>query len=196
VKTMLIILFSMILTENFVLVRFLGICSFLGVSKNLKSALGMSYAVVVVMVMASAATWAIQRLLLDRLGISFMQTVVFILVIAALVQLTEMVLKKYTPALYNTLGIYLPLITTNCAVLGIAVININESYTLLQSVFAGLGAGLGYLLAMVLFSGVQKMLLRCKPPKSFEGLPILLISAALVSLAFTGFAGIVDNIFK
>ena len=195
-KMMMIILFSMILTENFVLVKFLGICSFLGISKDLKSSLGMSYAVIVVMVIASAATWVIQKGLLEVLHLEFLQTLVFILVIAALVQLVELVIKKTSPTLYNILGVYLPLITTNCAVLGVALLNVTQGdFTFFKAIIQGLGAGIGYLVAMVLFSGVQKMLLRCKPPKAFEGLPITLVAAALTSLAFTGFTGIVENIF-
>lgn len=189
------ILFTMIFTENFVLVRFLGICPFLGVSKKLNSALGMSGAVIFVMVLASAATFGIQRGILDPLGLGYMQTIVFILVIATLVQLVEFVMKRFMPPLYRTLGVYLPLITTNCAVLGIAVINISSAYTFLESVLAGLGAGLGFTLAMVLFSGVRRMLLRAKPPEIFEGLPITLIAASLTSLTFMGFAGMAENLF-
>lgn len=191
----LLILFTMIFTENFVLVRFLGICPFLGVSKNLGPAMGMSGAVIAVMVLASGATWGIQRGVLDPLGLGYMQTIVFILVIATLVQLVEFVLKRFLPPLYKTLGIYLPLITTNCAVLGIAVININEGYTFLEAVTAGFGAGVGFMLAMVLFSGVRRMLLRAKPPAVFEGLPITLIAASLTSLTFMGFAGMAENLF-
>lgn len=194
-KPLLIILFTMILTENFVLVKFLGICPFLGVSKKLNSALGMSVAVTVVMVLASAATYWLQAGLLAPLGLDYLQTIVFILVIAAIVQLTEFTLKKYSPALYNSLGIYLPLITTNCAVMGVTLLNFSNEYTFLEAIFNGLGAGLGFMLAMVLFSGVRKRLLRCRPPKIFEGLPITLVAASLTSLAFTGFTGIVENLF-
>ncbi len=195
-KSMLIILFTMILTENYVLVRFLGICPFLGVSKRLDSALGMSGAVTFVMVLASAATYGIQVALLEPLGLLYMQTIVFILVIAALVQLVEFTLKKYLPKLHKTLGIYLPLITTNCAVLGVTILNFNNNYTFPESIFSGLGAGLGFTLAMVLFSGVRRMLLRAKPPKAFEGLPITLVAAALTSLTFMGFTGIIENLFQ
>ncbi len=194
-KQLLIILFTMILTENYVLVKFLGICPFLGVSKKLNSAVGMSLAVIFVMVMSSAATWVIGTYVLAPLGLGFMQTIVFILVIAALVQLVEFTLKRYLPALHKTLGIYLPLITTNCAVLGVTILNFTKSYTFVESVVNGLGAGLGFMLAMVLFAGVRRMLLRAKPPKCFEGLPITLVAAALTSLTFSGFSGIVENLF-
>ena len=195
VKPFLVILFTMILTENYVLVKFLGICPFLGVSKKLDSAMGMSAAVTVVMVVASAATWCIQTFLLEPLGLKDMQTIAFILVIAALVQLIEFVLKKYLPALHKTLGIYLPLITTNCAVLGVTLLNFTNEYGFLQSLVNGLGAGLGFMLAMVLFSGVRRTLLRAKPPKCFEGLPITLVAASLTSLTFMGFTGIVEHLF-
>jgi electron transport complex protein RnfA len=194
-KQMLIILFTMILTENYVLMKFLGICPFLGVSKNLKSAMGMSGAVIFVMVMASMVTYGIQVGLLDRLGLGYMQTIVFILVIAALVQLVEFTLKRYMKPLYKTLGIYLPLITTNCAVLGVTILNFTNNYSFGQAVVNGLGAGLGFMLAMVLFAGVRRTLQRAKPPKAFEGLPLTLIAASLTSLTFMGFSGIVENLF-
>lgn len=194
-KQMFIILFTMILTENFVLVQFLGICPFLGVSKKLDSALGMSVAVIFVMVLASASTWAIQTYMLVPLQLEYMQTIVFILVIAALVQFVDFALKKYLPSLHATLGIYLPLITTNCAVLGVTILNFTKEYNFLESVFQGLGAGLGFMLAMVLFSGVRRALLRAKPPKCFEGLPITLVAAAITSLTFMGFSGVVENLF-
>ncbi len=192
---MFIILFTMILTENFVLVQFLGICPFLGVSKKLDSALGMSVAVIFVMVLASASTWAIQTYMLVPLQLEYMQTIVFILVIAALVQFVDFALKKYLPSLHATLGIYLPLITTNCAVLGVTILNFTKEYNFLESVFQGLGAGLGFMLAMVLFSGVRRALQRAKPPKCFEGLPITLVAAAITSLTFMGFSGVVENLF-
>ncbi|MEG0752023.1 MAG: RnfABCDGE type electron transport complex subunit A [Oscillospiraceae bacterium] len=194
-KQMFIILFTMILTENFVLVKFLGICPFLGVSKKLDSAMGMSAAVIFVMVLASASTWAIQTFMLVPLHLEYMQTIVFILVIAALVQLVEFALKKFMPALHSTLGIYLPLITTNCAVLGVTLLNFTNEYGFLESVFNGLGAGLGFMLAMVIFSGVRRTLVNAKPPKCFEGLPITLIAASLTSLTFMGFSGVVENLF-
>lgn len=188
------IFFSMILVNNYVLVKFLGICSFLGVSKKMDAAAGMGLAVTVVMAMATAVTWPLQQLL-DRLDLGSFQTIVFILVIAILVQLLELILRKYIPFLYSSLGIYLPLITTNCAVLGVTILNIDEGYTFLESIVCAVGAGLGFLLAMVLFSIVRRGLDKAKPPKCFEGLPLVLIAAAIVALSFTGFGGIVENIF-
>lgn len=195
-KEMIIILLSGILTQNFVLSKTLGICPFLGVSKKLNSAVGMSIAVTFVMVLATCATWPIQNYLLDPNELGYMQTIVFILVIAALVQLVEMILKKFIPALYQSLGIYLPLITTNCAVLGVAVLNINEKYSFGQSVVNALGAGLGFLLAMVLFAGVRSRMENMDVPESFKGLPITLIAASIVSMSFLGFAGVVDALLK
>lgn len=195
-KEMVIILLSGILTQNFVLSKSLGICPFLGVSKKLNSAVGMSVAVTFVMVLATCATWPIQNYLLDRYELGYMQTIVFILVIAALVQFVEMVLKRFIPALYQSLGIYLPLITTNCAVLGVAVLNINEKYTFGQSVVNALGAGLGFLLAMVLFAGVRSRMENMDVPESFKGLPITLVAASIVSMSFLGFAGVVDALLK
>lgn len=188
------IFFSMILTNNYVLVKFLGICPFLGVSKRLDSAVGMSLAVTVVMAIATAVTWPLEQLL-ERFGLEYLQTIAFILVIATLVQLLELFLQKFIPPLYVSLGVYLPLITTNCAVLGVTILNIDEGYGYIESLICALGAGLGFLLAMVLFSGVRRRLQDAQPPACFEGLPITLVSAAIVSLSFTGFAGIVDSIF-
>ncbi len=188
------IFFSMILTNNYVLVKFLGICPFLGVSKRLDSAVGMSLAVTVVMAIATAVTWPLEQLL-ERLGLEYLQTIAFILVIATLVQLLELFLQKFIPPLYVSLGVYLPLITTNCAVLGVTILNIDEGYTYLESIVCSVGAGLGFLLAMVLFSGVRRRVEEAKPPKCFEGLPITLVSAAIVALSFTGFGGLVENIF-
>lgn len=195
-KELLIIALSGILTQNFVLNKTLGICPFLGVSKKLDSAVGMSFAVTFVMVMATAVTWPIQTLILDRYGLGYMQTIVFILVIAALVQLVEMVLKKFIPALYRSLGVYLPLITTNCAVLGVAVLNIKEQYGFGESIVNAVGAGLGFLLAMVLFAGVRGRMENTDVPESFKGLPITLIAAAIVSMSFMGFGGVVDALLK
>ena len=188
------IFFSMILTNNYVLVKFLGICPFLGVSKRLDSAVGMSLAVTVVMAIATAVTWPLEQLL-ERFGLEYLQTIAFILVIATLVQLLELFLQKFIPPLYVSLGVYLPLITTNCAVLGVTILNIDEGYTYLESIVCAVGAGLGFLLAMVLFSGVRRRGEEAKPPKCFEGLPITLVSAAIVALSFTGFGGLVENIF-
>ena len=188
------IFFSMILVNNYVLVKFLGICPFLGVSKRLDSAVGMSVAVTVVMAIATAVTWPLEQLL-ERFDLVYLQTIAFILVIAVLVQLLELFLRKFIPPLYVALGVYLPLITTNCAVLGVTILNIDEGYTYLESIVCAVGAGLGFLLAMVLFSGVRRRVEEAQPPKCFEGLPITLVSAAIVALSFTGFGGIVENIF-
>ena len=194
-RSLVVILLSSVLVNNYVLSRFLGICPFLGVSKKLNSAVGMGIAVIFVMVMATAATWPIQYYLLNANGLSYMQTIVFILVIAALVQFIEMALKKFLPSLHKSLGVYLPLITTNCAVLGVTIENIDESYTFIESIVNSLGCGIGFLLAMVLFSGVRSKIEESEIPESFKGLPATLIAASFVSLAFFGFAGIVDNLF-
>ena len=195
-KSLVVILLSSVLVNNYVLSRFLGICPFLGVSKKLNSATGMGFAVIFVMVMATAVTWPIQHYLLTPNGLGYMQTIVFILVIAALVQFTEMALKKFVPSLHKSLGVYLPLISTNCAVLGVTIDNINEhNFNFLQSVVNSLGCGLGFLLAMVLFSGMRSKIEESEIPESFKGLPATLIAASFVSLAFFGFAGIVDNLF-
>ena len=190
-----IILMTSVLVNNYVLVRFLGICPFLGVSKKLNQAVGMGVAVTFVMLMATAVTYPIYTYLLLPNNMSYMRTIVFILVIAALVQLVEIILKKYIPALHKSLGIYLPLITTNCAVLGVTINNINDGYGFAESIVSALGCGLGFLLAMVLFAGVRSRLEESDPPESFKGLPITLVSAAIVALSFMGFAGIVEGIF-
>ena len=196
------IFFTMILVDNYVLVQFLGICPFLGVSKKLDSAVGMSLAVTFVMVLATAATWPIQMFLLTPAGsegtsrdMGYLQTIVFILIIAILVQLLENFLKKFIPALYKSLGVYLPLITTNCTILGVTILNIDNGYNFIESVVCAAGAGLGFLLAMVLFSGVRRRVEQAVTPKCFEGLPITLVSAAITSLSFMGFGGIVEAIF-
>lgn len=194
-KLFLAILLTGILTENFVLSKFLGICPFLGVSKKLNTAVGMSAAVIFVMVLSTAVTYPINQFLLVKNGLEYLQTLVFILVIAALVQLVEITLKKFLPALYNSLGIYLPLITTNCAVLGVVLLNIDKSYGFRQSIVNSLGAGLGFMLAMVLFAGVRERLESCEVPKFLQGLPITLIAASLVSVSFLGFTGIVEGMF-
>lgn len=178
-----------ILVENFIFSQFLGICPFMGVSKKPNTALGMGFAVTFVMTLASAATWAVNQYLLVPLKLEYMQTVAFILVIAALVQLVEMFLQKSVPALYQALGIYLPLITTNCAVLGVALLNIQKGYSFLESVVYGFTGGLGFLLAIVLFSFVRERIDHCDCPKAFRGFPIALIAAGLVALAFMGFSG-------
>ena len=189
------ILLTGILTQNFVLAKFLGICPFLGVSKKLNTAVGMSAAVIFVMVLATAVTYPINQGLLVRYNLEYLQTIVFILVIAALVQLVEIVLKKFIPALYNALGIYLPLITTNCAVLGVVLLNIENGYTFAQSIMSSLGAGLGFMLAMGMFAGVRERLESCDIPKFLQGLPITLVAASLVSVSFLGFSGIIEGIF-
>ncbi len=194
-KELFSILLTAILTQNFVLAKFLGICPFLGVSKKLNTAVGMSAAVIFVMALATAVTYPINKLLLVKNDLEYLQTIVFILVIAALVQLVEIILKKYIPALYNALGIYLPLITTNCAVLGVVILNVDEGYNFAQSMFSSLGAGLGFMLAMVMFAGVRERLESCDIPKFMQGLPITLVAASLVSVSFLGFTGIVENIF-
>ena len=194
-KELISILLTAILTQNFVLAKFLGICPFLGVSKKLNTATGMSAAVIFVMALATAVTYPINKFLLVKFNLEYLQTIVFILVIAALVQLVEIILKKYIPALYNALGIYLPLITTNCAVLGVVILNVDNSYNFAQSMFSSIGAGLGFMLAMVMFAGVRERLDSCEVPKFMQGLPITLVAASLVSVSFLGFTGIVENIF-
>lgn len=194
-KGLVIILLSSVLVNNYVLSRFLGICPFLGVSKKLNQAVGMGVSVTVIMLLATLATWPIQHLVLDRFGLGYMQTIVFILIIASLVQILEIILKRFSPALHQGLGVYLPLITTNCAVLGVAINNITDQYNFLQAIVSSLGCGLGYLLAMVLFSGLRSRIDEDEIPKSFRGVAITLIAASFISLAFMGLAGIVDNLF-
>ncbi|MBQ9415154.1 MAG: electron transport complex protein RnfA [Clostridia bacterium] len=179
-----------LLVNNFVLSQFLGICPFLGVSKKIGPAFGMSLAVIFVMLMATAATWPIQYFLLDPNDLGYLQTIVFILIIATLVQLVEIVLKKFVPPLYKALGIYLPLITTNCAVLGVTILNINSGYNFGESMLNSLGAGLGFLLAMVMFAGVRERLEAADIPEGLKGVPSTLIAASLVSLSFLGFQGL------
>lgn len=192
---LIIILLSAVFINNYVLNRFLGICPFLGVSKKLDSATGMSLAVIFVMLIATAVTYPIQMYLLVPNDLGYLQTIVFILVIAALVQLVEIVLKRYIPALHQSLGVYLPLITTNCAVLGVTILNIDEGYTFLEAMVNSLGSGLGFFLAMVMFSGVRSKLEGADIPKSFKGLPITLIAASITSLSFMGFGGVIENLF-
>ncbi|MDO4830232.1 MAG: electron transport complex protein RnfA [Clostridia bacterium] len=190
-----IILLSAVFINNYVLSRFLGICPFLGVSKKLNQATGMSIAVIFVMLISTAVTYPIQKLLLEPNGLEYLQTIVFILVIAALVQLVEIILKRYMPALHKALGVYLPLITTNCAVLGVTILNIDEGYTFAESMVNSLGSGLGFFLAMVMFSGVRSKLEGADIPKAFQGLPITLVAASITSLSFLGFGGIIENLF-
>ena len=180
---------SAILAENFILVKFLGICPFMGVSKKSDTAIGMGVAVIFVMAIASAATWAVDHYLLAPYDLGYMQTVAFILVIAALVQFVEMFLQKVIPSLYQALGIYLPLITTNCAVLGVALLNIQNGYTFIESVVYGVMGGVGFTVAIVLFASVRERLEDCDCPKCFKGFPIALIAAGLLALSFMGFSG-------
>ncbi|MDO4710464.1 MAG: electron transport complex subunit RsxA [Peptostreptococcaceae bacterium] len=189
-KEIFIILLSSIFVNNFVMSKFLGICPFLGVSKKIETAMGMGMAVTFVMVLASIITWILQRLLI-ALDIRFMQTIVFILVIAALVQLVEMIIQKLSPTLYQALGVFLPLITTNCAVLGVAILNIQNDYNLIQTIFNGAGAALGFTLSIVLFAGIRERLELSDIPESFQGYPIALITAGIMSVAFLGFTGLV-----
>jgi len=195
-QMLIVILMSAALVNNYVLRQFLGICPFLGVSREIKSAVGMSLAIIFVMVAATLATWPIQIFLLDPFGLGFLQIVAFIIVIAALVQLIEIVLKRYIPTLYKSLGVYLPLMTTNCAIIAVTITNINEGFNLIESLVNALGAGLGFLLAMVLFSGIRRHTENATPPESFRGLPLALISAAILSLAFFGFSGVAENLFS
>lgn len=190
-KELFAILIGAMFVENFVLSKFLGICPFLGVSKKTSTAVGMSGAVVFVLVLSQAVTWLINEYLLIPYGLEYLQTIAFILTIAALVQFVETVLKKLMPSLYKALGVYLPLITTNCAVLGSALIFVERDYTLAQSVMFGFAAGLGFTLALILFSGVRERLETADIPEAFKGMPITLIAASLVSVAFIGFAGLV-----
>ncbi len=194
-KEMFIILFSAILVENFVLSKFLGICPFLGVSKKVDTAVGMSFAVILVMVLATALTFPIYTMVLEPNGLHYLSTLVFIIVIAALVQSIELMLKKLLPPLYKALGVYLPLITTNCAVLGVTILNINKSYDFGQAVVNSFGAGVGFLLAMFLFSGVRLKIDQADVPQFMKGLPITLVSAALVSISFFGFKGMIEKLF-
>lgn len=194
-KSLIVILVAAILSENFVLSKFLGICPFLGVSKKLNTAVGMSAAVTFVMVLATVVTYPIYAWLLVPVGLEYLQTIVFILIIAALVQVVESVLKKYMPPLYNSLGVYLPLITTNCAVLGVTILNFTKELNYGEAIVNSLGAGLGFLLAMVLFAGVRSRLEQCDIPKALRGLPITLIAASLVALSFLGFGGVANHLF-
>lgn len=198
------IFFSMILVNNYVLVQFLGICPFLGVSKKLDSAFGMSCAVIFVMALATAATWPIYTYILEPQGLAYLQTIVFILVIAVLVQLVEIIMKKYMPPLYKALGVYLPLITTNCCVLGVTILAAQDYVPVIETAGFGVaylaalvcaaGAGVGFLVAMLLFCGVRQRVEAANPPASFKGLPITLVSAAITSMSFMGFGGLVENI--
>ena len=191
------IVLALILTNNYVLAQFLGICPFLGVSKKLDSAVGMGAAVIFVMVLATAVTWPIQYFILDKFNIAYLQTIVFILIIASLVQLVEMTLKKFMPPLYKSLGVFLPLITTNCAVLGLCINNITDGYGYGTAICASIGAGVGFLLALVLFAGMRERMENCKGiPKCFQGAPITLVAASILAMSFMAFSGVVDGIFN
>ena len=194
IKSFILILMGGVLINNYVLNQFLGICPFLGVSKKINQASGMGMAVIFVMLFATAATWPIYNYILVPAKLEFLQTIVFILVIATLVQFVEIILKRFIPSLFNALGIYLPLITTNCAVLGVTINNISAGYNFLEAMISALGVGLGFLLAMVLFAGVRSRIDDSNSPKCFKGLPVTLIAASIVALAFYGFAGIVENL--
>lgn len=199
IRSLLAVFLAAILTENYILCKFLGICPFLGVSKKVNTAVGMSLAVTFVMLIATAVTFPLYTYVLEPNGLAYLETVLFILIIAALVQFVEIVLKKYIPSLYKALGIYLPLITTNCAVLGVTMLVLEKSaadasYTYLSAMVNTLGTGVGYLVAMVLFAGVRERLEQADIPKALRGLPITLIAASLVALSFLGFAGIVDGL--
>ena len=193
-KTLLLTLLTTALVNNVVLSQFLGLCPFLGVSKNVKTAAGMGGAVIFVITVASALTSVLYNGVLVPLNLVYMETIVFILVIAALVQLVEIVLKRYIPSLHKSLGVYLPLITTNCAVLGVTINNMTDGYGFIESMVSSLGCGLGFLLAMVLFSGMRSRIDESDIPESFKGLPVTLVAASFISMAFFGFAGIVENL--
>lgn len=195
-KGLILILMGGVLVNNYVLQQFLGICPFLGVSKKVNQASGMGIAVTFVMLCATAATWPIFNYVLVPLKLEYLQTIVFILVIATLVQFVEIMLKRFIPSLFKSLGIYLPLITTNCAVLGVAINNITDGYNFVESMISSLGVGLGFLLAMVVFAGVRGRIENCPSPKAFKGLPVTLIAASIVALAFYGFSGVVENLLN
>ena len=188
---LIIIIISMVLVNNYPLAQFLGICPFLGVSKDLNSSTGMGIAVTFVMVLATAVTWPIQQLL-NKFGIGYLQTVVFILVIAALVQLVEMFMKKSMPALYKSLGIFLPLITTNCAALGVALDNVQKEYNFIEGLAWGIGTAIGYTIAIVILASIRERIEGNDIPKYFQGMPMVLITSTLMAIAFTGFSGMVS----
>ncbi len=190
-EKILTILISTILVDNYVFAKFLGICPFLGVSSKTETATGMGIAVTFVVVLASIITWVLQKFVLDAFGIEYLQTIVFILVIASLVQFVEMAIKKLSPSLYLAMGVFLPLITTNCMVLGVAVLNITEGYNLIETIFNGLGASLGFFLALILLAALREKMELAIVPKALEGVPLALISSGLMAIAFSGFAGLV-----
>ena len=192
---LMVILMSAVLVNNFVLIQFLGICPFLGVSKQINSAVGMSCAVIFVMMLATAVTWPVTNFLLLPNGIGFLQTIVFVLTIAALVQLVEIVLKRFIPALYSVLGVFLPLMATNCAILAVVLLNINNEFSFAESMVNAFGAGAGFLLAMVIFAGLREHMENADPPECVKGLPIALFSVAILALAFFGFTGVAEGLF-
>jgi electron transport complex protein RnfA len=194
-KEMLIILFSVVLIDNLVLSRFLGVCSFLGLTKDLKNAMGMSVAVIFVMMVATGITYPIYWSILAPINLGYLQTVIFILVIAAVVQVLEAIIRKAFPPLYKAMGIYLPLITTNCAILGVMLINIQEEYSFISAMMSSFGAGVGYMLAMFLFTGVRSKMEKADIPEFLQGLPITLMAASIVSVSFMGFKGVIENLF-
>jgi electron transport complex protein RnfA len=194
-KEMLIILLSVVLIDNLVLSRFLGVCSFLGLTKDLKNAMGMSVAVIFVMIVATGITYPIYWSILEPINLGYLQTVVFILVIAAVVQVLEAIIRKAFPPLYKAMGIYLPLITTNCAILGVILINIQEIYNFGSAMMSSFGAGVGYMLAMFLFTGVREKMEKADIPEFMQGLPITLMAASVVSVSFMGFKGVIENLF-
>lgn len=193
-KELILILMGGVLVNNYVLQQFLGICPFLGVSKKFDQASGMGIAVTFVMLLATAATYPIYTLVLEPMGLGYLQTIVFILVIATLVQFVEIMLKRFIPSLFRALGVYLPLITTNCAVLGVTLNNITDGYSFLEAMISSLGVGVGFWLAMVLFAGVRSKISATAPAKAFQGLPVTLVAASIVAMSFYGFAGIVENL--
>ncbi|HPB30601.1 MAG TPA: electron transport complex subunit RsxA [Candidatus Sumerlaeota bacterium] len=185
-----ILIINSMLVANMVFHHILGICPYVGVSRRIDTALGMGMAVMFVMTLSSLVTYAVQIMVLDRIGLEYLQTLTFILVIASLVQLVEMILKKYSQPLYRALGIYLPLITTNCAVLGVAILNIRRGYNLLEVIVFSIGSSAGFALALIIFAGIRERLALCRIPRSFQGFPIALVTAGILSLAFLGFAGL------
>ena len=190
-ESILTILISTILVNNYIFAQFLGICPFLGVSSKTETALGMGVAVTFVVVLASAITWLIQIFVLDKFGLEYLQTIAFILVIASLVQFVEMFIKKSSPSLYQAMGVYLPLITTNCVVLGVTVLNVQNGYNLIETIFSGFGASIGFTLALVLIAALREKLMLADVPKALQGVPIALVSAGLMAIAFSGFGGLV-----
>ncbi len=192
---MLIILFSVILIDNLVLSRFLGVCSFIGLTKDLKNAMGMSIAVIFVMMVATGITYPIYWSILEPISLGYLQTVIFILVIASVVQVLEAIIRKVFPPLYKAMGIFLPLITTNCAILGVMLINIQEIYNFGSAMMSSFGAGVGYMLAMFLFTGVRSKMEKADIPEFLQGLPITLMAASIVSVSFMGFKGVIENLF-